>query len=196
MKDAEHAVGGLGGCGAGDSRAGDGLLGQGASAGSRTVLMPASWADGYPTLAAIKEHAEVIVRGRVTAISGQGEFNNAGTTTDPTKAAPAPYTDFTFAVAAIIKGNVTAGDITIRQTGGTMADGAIEVVEDDPVLEVGDQDVLFLRQFSPGHFFVMGGPAGRFPISNGRTVSTMPGTSIVTPPPADLTQFIAAVKGS
>ena len=118
------------------------------SAGSRTVLMPASWADGYPTLAAMKEHAEVVVRGGVTAISGHGEFNNAGTTRDPTKTAPATYTD---------------------------SDGAIEVVEDDPLLEVGDHDVLFLRQFSPGHFFVMGGPARRFPISNGRTVSTMPG---------------------
>nr|BBH93026.1 hypothetical protein KTA_12250 [Thermogemmatispora argillosa] len=40
-------------------------------------------------------------------------------------------------------------------------------VQDDPLFQIGDEAVLFLRPFRPGHYLVVGGPSGRFRLHNG-----------------------------
>jgi hypothetical protein len=167
----------------------------GAAPASGTIVLHASWADGYPTLGEMKQHAGVIVFGTVAAVAKQGLMDNQGNVTGSLLPTSVPFTDFSFVVASSIKGKPLTGTITIRQTGGPMANGQTAVVEDDPLLQVGDQDVLFLREYEPGHFVIMGGPAGRFPVTKGHIVSTMPGTSVRSDPPGELAQFVAAVHG-
>ena len=56
--------------------------------------------------------------------------------------------------------------LTLRQTGG-VDNGTRYVVEDDPLFQRGEQAVLFLHEFSSGHYYVVGGPSGRFLVQGG-----------------------------
>jgi hypothetical protein len=142
------AVAGLAGC----SGAGNGGV----------VNMDASWAVEYHTLHDLKAHATVAVQGSFTGVIAQ--------TTDDKGI---PYTDFEFTVDQVLNDPghlVTPGaKLVIHQTGGTV-NGQVHQIGDDPLFQVSESCVLFLNQFQPGHFFVIGGPTGRFEIKKG-TVS-------------------------
>lgn len=123
-----------------------------------------SWANALPSVSEMAQEADAVVIGRVVGIAGSG--------TDPTSVKPIPYTEFTFAVTQWLK-NSGPSSITLKQTGGTDASGDVWTVDGDPLLQVGEQDVLFLQQFAAGEYFIVGGPTGRYNVSNGQ-VSPMP----------------------
>lgn len=152
----------------------------------------ASWADGYPTVSAMTAHADLVISGTIGRVQSRGRFTNASANTAGAPAAGVPYTQYWVSVAEIIKGR-SPSRLTIRQTGGRAADGSTVVVEDDPLLVPGQRAILFLKRFGPGQYFIMGGPAGRFPISSAGVVTALPGGSLTKPPSGSVARFMRAI---
>ena len=132
------------------------------SAAPKVVSMDASWAEYYKSMSALKAHTDVAVEGTITKA-----------TFDPRASATAtPFTDFQFTVESTYfdphsRIAATASKpavLTIHQTGGTV-NGTTYQVDDDPLFQIGQKYVLFLREYSPGHYTVVGGPTGRFAVA-------------------------------
>ena len=104
-----------------------------------------------------------------------------------------PYTEFSVSVIEWVKGSGTSS-IVIKQTGGTDASGALWTLDDDPLLQLGEEDVLFLHEFSAGQYFIVGGPTGRYPVSSGGEVTAMPGGIARDGLPQALGSFIQRVQ--
>ncbi len=117
----------------------------------------ASWANAYPTVAAMGQHADVIVVGRVTGIAATGVDTFTGT------AQGVPYTDYDVLVTRWVAGTEASRTVRVHQSG--VRHGAnTEGIRDDPLLTVGEQDVLFLHRYMTGRYNILGGPTGRFPV--------------------------------
>jgi hypothetical protein len=148
------------------------------------VQLHASWANAYPTFAAMVKNSDAIVRGTVGAASPTILQDKV------------PYTDFTFHVTTWIKTkDEQPSDISIHQTGGT-TDSAIEIVDDDPLLVVGTAYVLFLNEYAPGKYFIVGGPTGRLNASSAGKLTAFKGSIIATAEvPADVSSLTTRVAG-
>ncbi|MCW2888862.1 MAG: hypothetical protein QOE54_279 [Streptosporangiaceae bacterium] len=152
----------------------------------RTVNMDASWAVTYSSVRDLKTHADLVVQGRITKVLGQSVVKTSYVTTD-----------FEFTVSAAVqdaKGLVAknGGALRVHQTGGILNNVRYQI-HDDPLLNVGDESVLFLREYKPGFFMIIGGPTGRFGVKNGQ-VSTVGDGGVKASGPVNT--FIANVKGS
>lgn len=129
------------------------------------VRFSASWAMSYDSVGSIAEAADVIVVGTVTGVDGVTEDRRQAGAVD----ASLVFTDFRIRVDETLKGS-TAGTLLVHQTGGISGDTIVEI-EDDPLLQAGEQYVLFLLNGSGGTFMVAGGPDGRLVVDDGRTSS-------------------------
>ena len=99
----------------------------------------------------------------------------------PAAAAPAAiiqeqgllHTDFTVEVVDSVRGSLQKGQrVVVTQIGGTEDSGAVLNAEHDPLMQVGAQEVLFLKKDpSSGKFFTTGGGQGRFSVQSNGTVS-------------------------
>ncbi|WP_370385137.1 hypothetical protein [Catenulispora sp. GAS73] len=142
-----------------------------------------SWAEHYDNIHDLTAHSTIVVAGSFTAVTKQTTSGNN------------PSTDFTFTVSKVLadKAQTTAAGsaITIHQTGGSMSDGTPVSTEDDPLFKVGETTVLFLHQYSPGHFYVVGGPNGRFETHAATTKSA--GVAEVEPFNSETVQFTGSV---
>lgn len=125
----------------------------------------ASWANAYPSVRAMASHSDAIVVADVRAIAATGS--------DPTSDGQGiPFTDFTVQVENWIAPKSGPASILIHQTGVQNSSMNYET-SDDPLLTPGEHDVLFLHQYAPGRYFIMGGPTGRFRIAPDGTVSAL-----------------------
>ena len=124
----------------------------------QTVNMDASWTRLYHDVKSLKQNADIVVRGSIAKVAG---------VTQPQKGPV--MTDFTFTVSHIVwdpHQQVKGTSIIIHQTGGVVGNTRYQI-SDDPLFQVGEQAVLFLHQYSPGHYYVIGGPSGRFAVQGG-----------------------------
>lgn len=165
-----------------------GLAGCSTSAPEPVVQLHASWANAYPTVAAMVKNSDAIVSGTVGAASPTVVQDNV------------PYTDFAFHVTTWIKSNDgQPSNISIHQTGGT-ADGAMQIVDDDPLLVTGTAYVLFLHEYAPGNYFIVGGPTGRLNVSSTGQLTVFKGSIIAkTDVPVDVSSFttrVAAIQAA
>ena len=124
--------------------------------GPRVVYIDASWTRLYHDIPSLRADADIAVSGKVLRSSAVVETP--------------PATDFTFLVDAVL--HARAGlpiaaptTIVVHQSGG-IQNGQMYEVSDDPPFQIGEIDVLFLHQYAPGRFFVLGGPSGRFLIGS------------------------------
>lgn len=101
------------------------------------------------------------------------EGRGDGTEEDPV--AGTPYTLFSASIKRWFAGSGDS-EIIIKQTG----DESVEV-EDDPLLKPGETAVLFLRDYSPGHYFIVGGPPGRFHVDGKQRLLPLPAGMVRTP---------------
>jgi len=133
-----------------------------AASSVQTNYLDASWAESYHTVAALKAHSDLAVEVKVTKVLDQ-------TTADGN----IPYTDFQITVESVLydpahrvhaASSTQPATLSLHQTGGTL-NGQKLMVEDDPLFTTGEQCVLFLREYSPGHYLVVGGPTGRFTVT-------------------------------
>lgn len=128
---------------------------------TKTVTSIASWAMGYNTVKSLTNGADVIVLGTVVSgktykvYYGDNDFD--------------AFTNYTIAVSQVYKGKV-ADNIIVKQTGGKIDNTIYEIV-DDPALPSGTQMILFLKQFGPESYFIIGGPQGRFHVVDGKVFS-------------------------
>jgi hypothetical protein len=127
--------------------------------------MHASWAVRYTATSQLLADSNVVVAGHFTAVLSQGAAPSTGI----------PFTNFTFAVDKVFHdpgSRVTSlnGLLVIHQT-GALSGNVTTDLDDDPLFEVGHSAVLFLREYQPGQFAVVGGPQGRYLVSSSGLVS-------------------------
>ena len=112
-------------------------------------------------------------------------------------------TDFTVEVLENVRGaGIKKGDqLTVSQVGGVTADGKTTVnAEHDPLMQVGDEEVLFLNKDPrSGKFFTTGGGIGRFKVQKNGTLlavdlDSAAGRSLTGRPAASLKQAVLAVR--
>src|SRR5487761_609016 len=133
--------------------------GPGAQTGEVTHL-DADWAILYHDLGQLKLDSDLAVAGTFTSMSGQTEQTGI------------PYSDFVLTVNRTIydpKHRPSTSTVLVHQTGGTV-NGHVAQIADDPLFKVGERVVLFLHEYSPGRYFVVGGPSGRFELQADGTV--------------------------
>jgi hypothetical protein len=146
---------------------------------TKTTSVSSSWAKAYPTLKDLTRSADAVVVGTVE------------------KSAPAapvdgiPFTDATVTVKSWLKGTKPATTITVQQTGGALKDSVI-VPEGDPIMQPGEESMLFLQKNDDGTYVALSGPTGRLPVS-GTSVKKLPETSLTEAIPETLPELIAAV---
>ena len=132
------------------------------------------------------DNASAVIGGRP---QGNPEKDKLGPVTSnvPAPATPAQgllKTDFTVEVLDTVRGSLKRGDhITVSQLGGTVQtrrpDGVsisnvVANTEHDPLMQSGDEEVLFLnRDAATGKFFTTGGGAGRFKVQSNGTVTAV-----------------------
>jgi hypothetical protein len=147
---------------------GSGAPGPRPAAQTTTQLADASWAEHYSDLGSLKKQSDVAVLGTVTGVVGQSVVRGV------------PFTDYRITITRTLhdpRGRLaSASSIVVHQTGGPVAPGRVVAVEDDPLFLRGETVALFLREYAPGHFRVLGGPAGRYELSRGAIVPANRGT--------------------
>lgn len=143
----------------------------------------ASWAEWYTDMKSLKHASDGAVVGTFTAIAGRSVQDDI------------PYTDFTFSPTRILYDphhSLAGQSLLIHQTGG-LIEGQQVSVDDDPLFQVGEQAVLFLREYSPGHYLVVGGPSGRFHLANGQ-VTPMTDQGLALKWPVSETDFFTLIQ--
>lgn len=141
-----------------------------------------SWSRLYHDVGSLKKDADLAIRGEVI---GSTQTMSDGI----------PFTDFTIRVDQVLHDPHNKGDlqsITVRQTGGTV-DGKVIAVEGDPLLAQGEQVILFLRQYAPDRYFVLGGPSGHFRVQSG-TVSTVNDKGVIFKQPQAVDAFVDEIQ--
>jgi hypothetical protein len=126
---------------------------------SQTVALEASWSIGYHDLKSLKAASAVVIEGTISAV--------ARVTLDT--ATNIPYTDFTVSIDKVVfdpQGRVHGATTIVHQTGG-IVNGTLYQVDDDPLFQIGERVVLFLHEYDPGKYYVVGGPTGRFEVRLG-----------------------------
>jgi hypothetical protein len=149
-----------------------------------TTEMDASWAGSYRDLPSLKRASTAAVAGTVTAVAGSTVSNGI------------PYTDFQLTVTRVAhdpQHRVTSRTVIVHQTGGMVKGHRFEI-RDDPQLRVGERVVLFLKEYAPGRFSVVGGPQGRFETSAAGTVAPVNQHAMALPARPSVDQFLADVS--
>jgi hypothetical protein len=122
------------------------------------VKMGASWAEYHRSMSALKQHADFAIVGEVSAIAPAAKPD----------AGPV-YQMVTLKVNQVAWTNrhdyQVPATVTFEQTGGTYQN-VTYTVDDDPLFRVGEQVVVFFKEYSPGLYRVSGGPTGRFSLAN------------------------------
>jgi hypothetical protein len=157
-----------------------------AGTSSSTVPLAASWAKGYTTITALKQDADLAVDGTVSRV--------VSVTKDSKNLV---FTDYSISVRSVAHNPrkiAVSAEIIVHQTGGIVGNTKFELT-DDPLFAIGEHVILFLQQYGPDHYFVIGGPTGRFQVQNGvvKAVS-LDGVKLA----ADITEesFLAAISSA
>jgi hypothetical protein len=155
----------------------------------QTQALAASWAESYDSVASLKRAADLVVLGTIgDVISVERPANEPGLV----------YTNFALNVQQVLASRTAIAlptQVILHQTGAREGNVTMEV-HDDPLFQTGDHVVLFLREYEPGHYFVLGGPQGRFHEKNGTVSAAKDSPLAAVEPPTSLAQFVDKVKKS
>jgi len=138
---------------------------------SSTEHTEASYAAHYNTVAELQAHSTLVIE--ATAKDMSHTHREGG----PQKGASVLLTDSVVTINRVLydpqhqvsdaTGKITAPTVVVYQTGG--GTGADSAIEDDPIFKKGEHMVLFLRDGStPQHYVEVGGPNGRYTVTNGK----------------------------
>lgn len=116
--------------------------------------------------------------------------------TTPADVAPLETT-YLIQVISVLHGSIQEGNqLRVIQRGGHDSQGT-EVVEGNPQLVVGDQEIMFLGSGNGGTYFVRGGAEGRYGVTGGTVVARGPDTPVGRAyDHKPLAGFIAAVRAA
>jgi hypothetical protein len=121
----------------------------------------ASWAVLYHDIKSLKKNADVVIEGTITGVSSMDGKP------------PLVFTKFIFHINHVIldpKHLVVSDHVIVNQTGGIVGNNLYEI-EDDPLFQRGEEAILFLHQYSPSLYDVIGGPSGRFRVQGGKVTT-------------------------
>lgn len=123
------------------------VVGYFASEQPKTLHARVQWERVYRTPVGLIADADLIVEAKhVAAEPGRA----AGEGEDAT-----PFTNNTFAVESVLKGEFHDTDLVVEQTGGMMPDGVLMDVNDGGPFEPGESYLLFLKEQGNGMYFVI-----------------------------------------
>lgn len=149
----------------------------------KTQSLELSWADGASSKDELIKQAEAIIVGTVesTEVTEVTDFG--------------PLSDATISVNTWVKSQGEKPEtIVIRQTGGE-SDGVLYQAADDPLLQVGEKGIFFVRyDANTGVYIILGGPTGRFKVI-GNDAQPLPGTAIQGFTSQKVAQLIEEAKG-
>lgn len=151
--------------------------------------MDASWARGFDTLKRAKYASDGVVLGTITA-RAQVQRDKVGIV----------YTDFAFHIDRVMwdpHHKLGSPNIMLHQTGGVINTTRFEI-DDDPLFQIGEQAILFLVVYSPGHAYVNGGPTGRFLVQHGvvRPRDSQSGMAIYIGHPVSESAFLTEIQNA
>jgi hypothetical protein len=148
----------------------------------QVVHVEASWVVLYHNLHDLKANSDAIVV--ATILQAKESTMNRGSVT----------TDFVVQIDRLVldkKGLLTSPTFLLHQGGGVIKETTY-IIDDDPLFQVKEQAVLFLKQNEAPLFFVTGGPSGRFRLQNGQ-VSPANAAEGVAMQTTNLEAFLAQV---
>lgn len=128
-----------------------------------TVYMSASWAYGYADVQDLTRHSDVIALIKVDQLS-------------ETIGGKVPASVYQVTVTDGIRGCQTDEQLFVYMTGGRMGKKMF-VIESDPLMEEGQEFLIFAQQNADGTCTVLGGPQGRLVYKNG-TLNSLHNTTI------------------
>jgi hypothetical protein len=123
----------------------------------QTCTLEASWAMGFNNLSSLKKASDLAVVGTIASVNSVNEDTPG-----------IPTTLFVFRISQVLWNPhhlTSLATVLVNQTGGIVHNKHC-TVSDDPLFQVGEQAILFLHQYSPAHYFVNGGPSGRFSLQH------------------------------
>lgn len=123
-----------------------------------TVYMSASWNYNYGNLYNISSDSDLIALIEVTT-PGDTIVENG-----------LPFTTFTVDVITPVYQASEGESFTIYMTGGETDEQKMEVI-DDPLLQVGQEFLVFCKQNTDGTYQILGGPQGRLVYEDGMVSS-------------------------
>lgn len=130
---------------------------------TQKIPSQASWANHYANTKELSDASDLVVVGQVTkSVSYKVDR--------PDGDGYLVFTDHTFFINRIIKGSSSTKFILIHQTGGKYA-GKLRYILDDPLLPRKTKMVIFLREYAPSEYAILGGPQGRFHVLNSKVYS-------------------------
>ncbi len=149
------------------------------------VVMEASWAEYYGSMAELKSHGDLAVVGTISAIAPTVQRERGPV-----------FSMVTLTVARTLwtrsSTTATPATVTFEETGGTF-NGVTYEIEDDPLYNVGDRLVMFFTEYSPGQYRVTGGPTGRFTVAGNSVVPTVK-DGVQLEPGATESTFLATIQ--
>ena len=122
-----------------------------------TVSGSASWGASFETLAELCSSSDLVAAGVIDRV--------ASVETD--KRVALFFTKFVFRIEKTYKGNETA-EVLLNITGAPDKPGSD--LPEDPLFNVGERWVLFLREYEEGRYYSLG-PWGRYKVVDGRVYS-------------------------
>lgn len=112
-----------------------------------TITAKAQWKNVYRTQSGLVAGADLIVLAEHVSAE-PGRF--VGYDEDAL-----PFTNNTFRVEKILKGDYEGSELVVEQTGGVMANGTVFSVDDGGPYEIGGRYLLFLNSNEKGAFYVI-----------------------------------------
>jgi hypothetical protein len=141
------------------------------AAGVQTFIMDASY-PRYRSLRELTAKSRIVVRATASEVQAAQRVIPAGIPMSKLPAHKAAAigwieTPVTFTVEQVLKGpaDLTNSTIVVRHMGGQVGD-ALYAMEGEPVSTQGGSYLLFLEQGSDGLYSIVGGPAGRYEVTN------------------------------
>lgn len=121
----------------------------------------ASWIYNYKDISEIQDASDLIIIGTVTK-SAQEKSDEPGNNLI--------FTRFTVSIDQVISGKTSLKEVSVRQLGGQDGSELVEI-QDDPLMTMDSEVILFLKEYEPNKFKIIGGPQGRFIIENDKVYS-------------------------
>ncbi len=120
-----------------------------------TTYLSASWAYNYSDIEEISQASDLIALVTVKGVENTTVENNI------------PYTTFSAEVNTPVYNSNEGEKLSIYMTGGETTDSITEL-KDDPLLQKGDEILVFCKKNTDGTYQIISGPQGRLVYTNGK----------------------------
>lgn len=137
---------------------GIGIYASGKGVGKETEYLSASWAYNYRDIEEISQVSDLIALVRVAGVKSTVVENGI------------PFTIFSVDVITPVYNTAENDSFTIYMTGGETKEKIVEII-DDPLLQTGDEILVFCKLNPDGTYRIISGSQGRLIYANGKLSS-------------------------